>query len=101
MTSVGDLYHVGPSKWICETNHWTGPCMMRFLPESYSKQTMILHLCGSGEYTSVLCFSIRGGDARVPAPSCTWGVEDFLERSLMCWVITGLGCVSYFDTNEI
>ena len=93
MTSVGDLYHVGPSKWICETNHWTGPCMMRFLPESYSKQTMILHLCGSGEYTSVLCFSIRGGDARVPAPSCTWGVEDFLERSLMCWAITGLGCV--------
>ena len=25
---------------------------MRFLPESRSKQTMILHLCGSGEYTT-------------------------------------------------
>ena len=90
MTSGGDLYHVGPSKLICETNRWTGPCVVQFLAEDYSKHTMILHLCGSGKYTSVLCFSIRGGDARVPAPSCTWGVEDFLERSLMCSVITGL-----------
>ena len=74
---------------------------MRFLPEGYSEQTMILHMCGSGKYTSVLCFSIRGGDARVPAPSRTSGVEGFVERSLMYWVIIGLGCVSHFGTNEI
>ena len=74
---------------------------MQFLAEGYSEHTMILYLCGSGKYTSVLCFSIRGGDARVPAPSRTWGVEVFLERSLIYWVITGLGCVSHFGTNEI
>ena len=101
MTSGGDLYHVGPSKLICETNWWTGPCVMQFLREGYSEQTMILNLCRSGKYTSVLCFSIRGGDTRVPAPSPTWGVNGFLERSLMCWVIIGLGCVSHFGTNEI
>ena len=84
MTSGGDLYHVGPSKLICETNRWTGPCMVRLLAEDYSKHTMILHLCGSGKYTSVLCFIMRGGDARVPAQSRTWGVEGFLEHSLMC-----------------
>ena len=96
-TSSGDLYHVGTSKLICETNRWTSLCVMRFLPEGYSEQTMILHLCGSGKYISVLCFSISGGDARVPAPSRTWGVESFFEHSLMCWVITGLGCVSHFE----
>ena len=99
MTSSGDFYHLGPGKLICETNRCTGPSVMRFLPEGYSEHTMILHLCGSGKYISVLCFSIRGGDASVPAPSRTWGVEGFLERSLICWVILGLGCVSYFDTN--
>ena len=81
---------------------------MRFLPEGYSKQTMILYLCGSGKNTTVWCFNIGEGDARVPAPSCTWGVEGFLEHSLMCWVLlcslitgAGLGCFSHFDTNEI
>ena len=53
------------------------------------------------EWEIYMCFNIRGGDARVTAPSRTWGVEGFLERSLMCWVITGLGCVSHFGTNEI
>ena len=48
----------------------------------------------------VLSFSVRGGDARVSAPSRTWGVEGFLERSLMCWVITGLGCVFHFGTSD-
>ena len=33
MTFNGDLYHVGPSKLICATNWWTGPCMMQFLQE--------------------------------------------------------------------
>ena len=89
------------SKLICETNRGTGPCVMRFLVEGYSEHTMILHLCRSGKYTSVLCFSIRGSDARVPVSSRTWGVEGFLERSLMCWIITGLGCVSHFGINEI
>ena len=101
MTSGGELYHVETSKLICETNRWTGPCVMRFLPEGYSEQTMILHFCGSAKYILVLCFSIRGGDARVPAPSRTSGVEGFLERSLICWVITELECVSHFGTNEI
>ena len=68
---------------------------MRFLPEGYSEQTVILHLGGSGKYTTVLCFSISGSDARVPAQSHIWGVEVFLEHSLMCQVITGLGCVSH------
>ena len=101
MTSGWALYHVGPSKLICETNRWSGPCVMQFLSEGYSKQTMILHLCGSGKYTSVFCFSIRGDDARVPTSSRTWGVEGFLEHSLMYWVITGLGYVSHFGTNKI
>ena len=48
VTYGGDLYHVGPSKLICETNRWTGPCVMRFLPEGYSEQTMILYLGVSG-----------------------------------------------------
>ena len=69
MTSGGDLYHVGSSKLICETNRWTGPFVMRFLPEGHSEQTMILHLCGSGKYTAVLYFRIRGSDDRVPASS--------------------------------
>ena len=60
---------------------------------------MILHLHGSGKYTTVLCFSIRGGDARVPAPSHTCGVEGFLERSLLCWVIMGLECVFHFGAS--
>ena len=71
MTFGGDLCHVENSKLFCETNRWTSSCMMRFLPEVRSKQTMILHLCGSEKYNTVLCFSIRGSDARVPAPSCT------------------------------
>ena len=97
MTSGGDLYHVGPSKLICETNRWAGPCVMQFLAKGYSEHTMILHFSGSEICTSVLYFSIRGGDARVPAPSRTWSVESFVERSLICWVIAGLGCVSHFD----
>ena len=36
------------------------------------------------EYTTVLCFSIGGGDARAPAPFHTLGCGGFLERSLMC-----------------
>ena len=74
---------------------------MRFLPEGCSKKTVVLDLCGSREYTTVLCFSERGGDARVPAQSCTWGVEGFLERSVMCWVTTGLGCVVHFVKSEV
>ena len=93
MTSGGDLYCIGTSKLTCLANQWTDSCVMRFLPEGRCKQTMILNLCGSAKYITVLCFSIRGGDTRVPAPSCTWGVAVFLERSLMCWVIIGLWCV--------
>ena len=95
-----DLYHVEPSKLICETNRWTGYCVMRFLAEDYSEHTIILHSCGSGKYISLLCFSRRGDDASVPTRSRTWVVEGFLERSMMCWVITGLGCVSHFGTND-
>ena len=93
MTSGWDLCHVGTGKLTCEANRWTGSCVVRFLPECRSKQTMILHLYGGGEYSTVLSFSIRGGDARVSAPSHTWSVEDFLEWPLMWWVIIGLGCV--------
>ena len=81
MTFVGDLCHVGTSKLICETNRWTGPCVLRVLREGYSEQTIILHLCESETYTTVLCFGIREGDVRVPAPSCTCGVEGSLECS--------------------
>ena len=69
MTSGEDLCHVG---------RCTSPCVIRLLLEGPSEQTMILYLCRSGKYTTVLCFSIRGGDVRVPAPSRTWGVEGFL-----------------------
>ena len=84
MTSGGDLCHVGTSRLMCEANRWTGSCVMRFLPEGRSKQTMILYLCGSGEYTTVLRFSIRGSDDMVSAPFRTWIVEIFLEWPLMC-----------------
>ena len=100
MTSCGDLCHVGSSKLICETNRWTGPYVMRFLVEGRSEQTMILHLCGSGKHTTVLYFSIRGGDARVSAPSRTWTVEGFLERSVMLLGITGLACVFHFVKSD-
>ena len=46
------------------------------LPKVRSEQTMILHLCGNGKYTSVLCFSIRGDEARVPALSFNIGIMD-------------------------
>ena len=59
MTFSGDLCYVENSKLFCEANRWTSSCMMRFLPKVRSKQTMILHLCGSEKYTTVLCFSIR------------------------------------------
>ena len=71
MTSGGDLYHVGPSKLICETSRWIGLCVMQFLAEGYSEHTVILHLCRSGKYTSVLRFSIGEGNARVSARSNT------------------------------
>ena len=33
----------------------------------------------NGKYTVFLCFGIRGGDARVPSPFHTWGVDGFLS----------------------
>ena len=69
MTSGGDLGHIGTGKLICEADRWTRSCVMRFLPEGRSEQTVILHLCGSAKHTSVLCFSIRRGDAH----SVHWG----------------------------
>ena len=101
MTSGGDSCHVGTSKLICETNRWTGPFVMRFLLEGRSEETTMLHLSGSGKYTTVLYFSIREGDTRFPAPSRTWDVEGFLERCVMCWFITWLGCVFHFGASEI
>ena len=93
MTSSGDLCHIRTSRLIYEANQWTGSCVMQFLPEGHSELNVILNLCGSAKYITVLCFSIRGGDAGVSAPYRTWGVEGFLEGSLMCWVITGWECV--------
>ena len=89
----GDLCHIGTIKLICEASRWTSSCVMRFLPKGCSKQTMLLHLCGNAKYITTLCFSIGEGDAKVPTPSCSWGMEGFLERPLMCRVITRLGCV--------
>ena len=54
MTSGGDLCHIGTTKLIYEANRWTGFCLIRFLPEGRSEQTMILHLSGSAKYTTVL-----------------------------------------------
>ena len=96
MTSSEHLSNVENSKLTCETNWWTDSCVMQFY-----EQAMILHLCGSGKFTTFLCFSIRGGDARVPAQSRTWGVDVFMERSMMCRVITGLGCVFHFGSSEV
>ena len=48
----------------CEISRWTGSCMIQFLLKGHSKQTMIHHFCGSGKYTAVSCFSIRGNVAR-------------------------------------
>ena len=89
MTSGGGMFsndfwwglvsHVGTNKLICEANRWNRSCMMWFLLEGLSKQTTIHYLCGSGKYTTVLCFSIKGGDTRVPDPSPTWRVDGFLE----------------------
>ena len=50
--------------------------MIQFLPEGRS-ETMLHHWCGSRKYTTILCFGIGGGDARVPAPFHTWDVESF------------------------
>lgn len=79
MTSGGDWYYAGTSKLIEEISRWNGSCVMRFLLESRSRQTMILHLCASGEYTTVMGFSIRRGNARFSAPSRSWSMEDFQE----------------------
>ena len=72
MTSGGDFCNIGISKLICEANRWTDSCVIRFLPEGRSKETNILPLYGSAKYTTILCFSIRGSDSRVPVLSCTW-----------------------------
>ena len=100
-TSIGDLCHVRTSELISGANWGTVSCVMRFLPTGHSEQTMILHLSGSGKYTTVLCFSITGGVARVPAPSRTWSLHGFMEWSLMSCVITGLRCVFHFGTSEV
>ena len=76
MTSGGDFCDVGTSKSIRVTNWWTGHCVIQFLLEGRS-ETMLHHWCGNGKYTTVLCFGIGGGDARVPAPFHTWGADGF------------------------
>ena len=96
-----ELCHAECSKLICKANLWTGSCEIKFILKSRSERTMILHLCGSGRYIMVLCFSIRGGDARVSAPSGGWSMEGFLERPLMWWVITVSGFVFQIGTNEV
>ena len=89
MASGGDLCHIGTGKLICEADRWTRSCAMWFLPEGPSEQTVILHLCGRAKYTSVLCFSIRGGDAHSvhwgnPSPSKT-SPPFFLPNPALNW----------------
>ena len=60
---------------------------------------MILHLHGSGKYTTVLCFSIRGGDARVPAPSHTCGVE--VSWSVLCCAGSSWGWSVFFTLVQV
>ena len=50
--------------------------MIQFLPEGRS-ETMLHDWCGSGKSTTVFCFGIGGGDARVPAPFHTWSAGVF------------------------
>ena len=94
------IYHAGTSKLISVVNQLTSPCVMQFLLECCS-ETMLHHWCRNGKYTTVFCFSIGGGDARAPAPFHTLGCGGFLEHSLMCSVIAGLGCVFDSGTGEI
>ena len=52
---------MGQKSWhhlalICEANWRSGSCLMQFLLEGRSEQTVILHLCESGEYTYSLVF---------------------------------------------
>ena len=101
MTFGRNLCHIGTSKLICEADRWTGSYVMRFLLEGHSEQTMILHLCGCEKYTTVLCFSIKGGDARVPAPFHTWGVEVFLEQSLDMLGHHRVKMCFHFGTSEV
>ena len=73
---------------------------MQFLLEGRS-ETMLHHWCSNGKYTTVLCFGVGGGDARVPALFHTLGCGGFLECSLMRGVIARLGCVFHSGTGEI
>ena len=57
--------------------------MVQFLLEGHS-EIMLHDWCGKGKYTTVLCFDIGGGDARIPTTFDTLGCGGFLERSLMC-----------------
>ena len=99
MTSNGDLCHVGTSKLISETNRWTGPCMIQFLPEG-RWEAMLSHWCESGKYTSLVFWHRwRWFQGPCPISHMRWG--GFLERSLLCWVITRLGCVFHSGTSEI
>ena len=56
--------------------------MVQFLLEGRS-ETMLHDWCGNGKYTTVICFDIGGGDARVPTTFDTLGCGGFLESSLM------------------
>ena len=82
MTSGGDLYHAATSKLISVPNQWTGPCVVQFLLEGRS-ETMLHDWCGNGKYTTVICFGIGGGDARVPTTFDTSGCGGFW-RVLWC-----------------
>ena len=41
ITSGGNSYHIGISKLICETNRWTGCCVMSFLPKGCSEHNYV------------------------------------------------------------
>ena len=47
---------------------------------------------------NLICSKVRNTPQPCDNPAY---VEGFMERSLMCWIIIGLGCVSHFGTNEI
>ena len=105
-TSGEDLCHAGTSKLIRETNRWTGSCVMQFLPEG-RLETMLHPWCGSGKYTTVLCFGIGRDDARIPAPFHTWSGEGFWSflwcaESSRDWVLFFfLGQVRLRDVKKI
>ena len=81
MTFGGNLCHVRIIKFICETNRLISVWCNFY--QKVAPNRLWYFTCMGVENILQSCFSMRRGNARVPAPSRIWVLKSFLEHSLM------------------